>query len=56
MFSIINKILFNIRDLGEVTLNNGDYVGISFPKATKLRGINLIANNYDNIKIQYSIN
>lgn len=48
--------IYSLRDLGEVTLNNGDYVGISLPKATKLRGINLIANNYDNIEIQYSIN
>ncbi|GAA0066399.1 hypothetical protein UT300002_11810 [Clostridium perfringens] len=48
--------IYSLRDLGEVTLNNGDYVGISLPKATKLRGINLLANNYDNIEIQYSIN
>ncbi|MCX0389261.1 beta-N-acetylglucosaminidase domain-containing protein [Clostridium perfringens] len=48
--------IYSLRDLGEVTLNNGDYVGISLPKATKLRGINLFANNYDNIEIQYSIN
>ncbi|AMN36040.1 beta-N-acetylglucosaminidase domain-containing protein [Clostridium perfringens] len=48
--------IYSLRELGEVTLNNGDYVGISLPKATKLRGINLLANNYDNIEIQYSIN
>ncbi|EPB8147549.1 beta-N-acetylglucosaminidase domain-containing protein [Clostridium perfringens] len=48
--------IYSLRDLGEVTLNNGDYVGISLPKAIKLRGINLLANNYDNIEIQYSIN
>lgn len=48
--------IYSLRDLGEVTLNNGDYLGISLPKATKLRGINLLANNYDNIEIQYSIN
>lgn len=48
--------IYSLRDLGEVTLNNGDYVGISLPKATKLREINLLANNYDNIEIQYSIN
>ena len=34
--------IYSLRELGEVTLNNGDYVGISLPKATKLRGINLL--------------
>ncbi|HAT4313097.1 TPA: hyaluronidase [Clostridium perfringens] len=48
--------IYSLRDLGEVTLKNGDYIGISLPKATKLRGIKLLANNYDNIEIQYSIN
>lgn len=48
--------IYSLKDLGEVTLKNGDYIGISLPKATKLRGIKLLANNYDNIEIQYSIN
>ncbi|MCH1963152.1 beta-N-acetylglucosaminidase domain-containing protein [Clostridium perfringens] len=48
--------IYSLKDLGEVTLKNGDYIGISLPKATKLREINLLANNYDNIEIQYSIN
>lgn len=48
--------IYSLKDLGEVTLKNGDYIGISLPKTTKLRGINLLANNYDNIEIQYSIN
>lgn len=48
--------IYSLKDLGEVTLKNGDYIGISLPKATKLREIKLLANNYDNIEIQYSIN
>lgn len=48
--------IYSLKDLGKVTLKNGDYIGISLPKATKLREIKLLANNYDNIEIQYSIN
>lgn len=48
--------IYSLNSLGEITLENGDFVGISLPKAIKLRGIKLNANNYENIDIQYSLN
>lgn len=45
-----------VKDISNLNLGNGDYVGIALPKAMKLMEVGLKADSYEGIDIEYSLN
>ncbi|MGG7078988.1 beta-N-acetylglucosaminidase domain-containing protein [Clostridium sardiniense] len=47
---------YSINDISNINMNNNDYIGFAMPKAVMLDKIELKADNYDDIELQYSLN
>jgi hyaluronoglucosaminidase len=47
---------YSLKNINDVKLNKGDYIGIALPKAMKLGEVKLNADKYEGIVIEYSLN
>ncbi|MPQ44477.1 beta-N-acetylglucosaminidase domain-containing protein [Clostridium tarantellae] len=53
---IVEEGKYSIKNLTNLTFNKGEYLGIALPKAMNVGGVELKANSYEGLEVQYSLN